>query len=174
MCYKKPGPRCAKVATERLRKARLSGDESRIREATQDYLLTPAGIKSLRKKGRTSQADQYQKQRDALIAQSSSGPQEDKSDHEAAKKGGYTPAKESYTEAEIMDIIRAKLRFGGHTPTEIKNMRLAPNMPLVAFFEAAAGKSPSITTTRQRNPGSPTGSALASPTKSGSVPASRW
>ena len=139
MCYASPGPRCAKVASERMKKAKLSGDARRIRETTEQYLLTIPGINTLKKRGYHDEAARYRVKRDELIAASKSGPQEDTSDHpNISKQGKYLVPKEEYTDEEITDIIRARFRRGGWTPTEIKKMYITPSSKFDATFGSSS------------------------------------
>lgn len=67
MCYAKPGPRCTTHAKNALITAILSGDTSRVEKATNDFNLTPAGIKELRLSGRNDFADTMLKKRKEMI-----------------------------------------------------------------------------------------------------------
>lgn len=139
MCYASPGPRCAKVASERMKKAKLSGDPQRIRETTEQYLLTIPGINTLKKRGYTEEAAKYQAKRDELIAASKSGAQEDTSEHpNVSKTGKYLIPKEKYTDEEITDMIRARFRRGGWSPNEIKKMNITPDTPFIGVFGSSS------------------------------------
>lgn len=67
MCYAKPGPRCSRHASINLEKAKASGDTAKIEKAMQEYNLTPAGIKDLKKSGDFIKARDMYRQRREMI-----------------------------------------------------------------------------------------------------------
>lgn len=67
MCYAKPGPRCSRHASINLEKAKSSGDAAKIEKAMQEYNLTPAGIKDLKKSGDFIKARDMYRQRREMI-----------------------------------------------------------------------------------------------------------
>lgn len=67
MCYAKPGPRCSRHASINLEKAKASGDTKKIAKATEEYNLTPAGIKELKKSGDFIKARDMQRKRKEMI-----------------------------------------------------------------------------------------------------------
>lgn len=69
MCQKFPIPRCSAYARKRLEAAEASGDAKRIKQARQDFYVTPAGIAELRAEGRNELADKYEARRKRLIAE---------------------------------------------------------------------------------------------------------
>lgn len=49
MCYAKPGPRCSYHVIQQIEKAKSSQDYQKMAQLIEEYKLTPAGIKELRK-----------------------------------------------------------------------------------------------------------------------------
>lgn len=70
MCYAYPGPRCTKHAKNALIAAISSGDTDKAKKATNDFYLTPGGIKELRHSGKNDLADAMQKKRKKMIQES--------------------------------------------------------------------------------------------------------
>lgn len=69
MCYT-GGPRCSPHALKNLIAAKKKGDAELIAKATEDYSLSPAGIKALRDAGENEAADSLQQKRSAMIERS--------------------------------------------------------------------------------------------------------
>lgn len=76
MCYT-GGPRCdtgavkaVNSAKEKFEKDPSEENKAALDKANQEYLTSPAGIKSIRDAGKTEEADKLQRRREVLIAQS--------------------------------------------------------------------------------------------------------